>query len=60
MQDPLHKLCTVHEKGKDPLLFFWLQKIDTKPQLAIGNCLIGMSLLDTAQLPRQKSALLKR
>ena len=73
MQDPLHKLCTVHNKCKDAwrhsgealptLLFFWLQKIDTKPHIirndlwVFGNCLIGMSLPDTAQLLPQKSAL---
>ena len=64
MQDPLQKLCTVHNKCKDAwrhsgealptLLPFWLQKIDTKPKIIrnhvwiLGNCLIGMSLLDTA------------
>ena len=72
MQDPLHKLCTVHNQCKDAwqhigealptLIFFWLQKIDTSPHIirndmsVFGNCLIGMSLLDTAQLLPHKSA----
>ena len=67
------KLWTLYNKCKDAwrhsgealltLLLFQLQKIDTEPHIIRNHswvfvkCLIGMSLLDTAQLLSQKTAL---